>query len=74
MIKINHNSQCQAGDCFSIHVRILLSAAILIVAVWSPVLGQTAGFSSVYSETWIDGVANIEYDELEPTTPVFVAY
>jgi hypothetical protein len=74
MLKTNYNSRGQHRYSFSIHFRILLSTAILCLVASESVLGQTAGFSSVYSETWISGVVSAEYDELQPTTPVFVAY
>jgi len=70
MLKTNYNSPSQ----LYYHFRTLLSTAILCLVASIPVLGQTTGFSSVYSETWISGVVSAEYDELEPTTPVFVAY
>jgi hypothetical protein len=52
----------------------MLGAVILCFAMAAPSLAQTGGFSSVYSDSWFDGVQDRTHDELNPVTPVVIGY
>lgn len=63
-----------AGTSTYSYFRLILGAVILCSAAAVPAAGQTGAFSSVYTESWIDGLQSGEHDELQPVTPVVVGY
>lgn len=76
MARKNSGGQRQSSRTrSSMSLRVVISAVIVCFAASVPALGQSDGFSSVYTDSWVDGTQGTsEFDEMSTAPPAVVGY